>query len=258
MQRVDDRDDGDTSTANIIMVNFDRSNQQRKLELRSFRKDYGKDKKSILFFLAPADKKNVSFLSWEKDNEDEEEDKWLYLPAGRIKTRISGGKKKDPFMGSEFSYADMESTDIEDWEYKFIDRYSPKDKTKLETVIEAQECWIIEATPKKEKLKKILDETGYLKRVSWIRKDNFMVVHGRIWVKKGKRTKLFFARKIELIQGIWTAKELEMRTYKGSIQTQQSRANNLERRTVLVFADMSYNNPIDDAMFTVQQMMIGL
>ena len=258
IKKVDNRDDGETSISDTIMIKVDRKGQQRKLELKSYRKDYGKDSKSILFFTAPADKRNVSFLSWEKDNEEEEDDKWLYLPAGNIKTRISGGKKKDPFMGSDFSYADMESTDIEDWNYSFTDQYTSKDKSKLNPVVNGNDCWIIQALPKKEKLKKIKTEIGYLKRVIWVRKDNFMMVQGRTWVKKGKKTKLFFARKIKKIQGIWTAQELEMRTYKGSITTKKRRARSLQHRTILLFKDMQYNKPLEDAMFTVQRMMRGL
>jgi hypothetical protein len=258
IKKVDNRDDGETSISDTIMIKVDRKGQQRKLELKSYRKDYGKDSKSILFFTAPADKRNVSFLSWEKDNEEEDDDKWLYLPAGNIKTRISGGKKKDPFMGSDFSYADMESTDIEDWNYSFTDKYTSKDKSKLNPVVNGIDCWIIQALPKKEKLKKIKTEIGYLKRVIWVRKDNFMMVQGRTWVKKGKKTKLFFARKIKKIQGVWTAQELEMRTYKGSITTKKKRARSLQHRTILLFKDMQYNRPLEDAMFTVQRMMRGL
>lgn len=258
VKKADNRDDGDTAINETIMIKVDRRGQQRKLELKSFRKDYGVDNKSILFFLSPADKRNVAFLSWEKDDESAEDDKWLFLPAGNIKTRISGGKKKDPFMGSDFSYADMESTDIDDWNYKFTDRYTSKDKSKLNPVVNGQECWIIEALPKKEKLKKIIKEIGYLKRVSWIRKDNFMVVQGRTWVKKGKKTKLFFARKIIQVQGIWTAQELEMRTYKGSIKTKKRRARSLQHRTLLLFKNIKYNETLEDSMFTVQRMMRGL
>ena len=249
VQKVDDRDDGDSLVSDMIMIKIDKKKQQRKLELKTFSKDYGEDKKSIMFFLSPADKRNVSFLSWEKEDDEAEDDKWLYLPAGSIKTRILGGKKKDAFMGSDFSYADMESTDIEDWNYAFVTKYSKKDKKELNPVVEGQECWIVQATPKKSELKKILNEIGYLKRVSWIRKDNFMAVKARIWVKKGRKTKMFFARKINRHQGIWRTDELEMRTYKG---------RRLEHRTILLFTKTDYNMDIDDSMFTEQRMTRGL
>ncbi len=249
IKAIDDRDDGDSSISDMIMVKIDKKKQQRKLELRTYAKDYGVDSKSIVFFLSPADKRNVAFLSWNKDNEEEEDDTWLYLPAGNIKTRIAGGKKKDPFMGSDFNYADMESTEINDWNYKFVTKYRKKDKKELNPVVGGQECWIIESTPKKVKLKKILNETGYLKRISWVRKDNFMVVKGRIWVKKGQKTKLFFARKIRKHQGIWRADEVEMRTYKG---------RRLQHRTLMLFTNTEYNVGIEDSMFTEQRMMRGL
>ncbi len=240
MTRVDNFDDGETSSSEMTMILIDRRGNQRVRQMKGFRKDYGKDTKSMNFFLSPADVRNVAFLSYDWDDEDKEDDSWLYLPAIGKPKRISAGNQKDSFMGSDFTYADMNDLEIKEWDYKFL---------KQSEMVDGMDCWVIEGVPKKEKRKKVINETGYLKVVSWIRKDNFFVVKGKMYVKKGKKIKYFTATDLEQIQGIWTAKKLTM------ITTKRKRK---EHSTVLLFDKVVYNKGVEDEMFTVQRMERGL
>ena len=178
------------------------------------------------------------FDDW--DDEDKEDDSWLYLPAIGKPKRISAGNQKDSFMGSDFTYADMNDLEINEWDYKFL---------KQSEMVDGKDCWVIEGVPKKSKRKKVIDETGYLKVVSWIRKDIFFVVKGKMYVKKGKKIKYFTASELEPIQGIWTAKKLTM------VTTKRKRK---EHSTVLLFNKVVYNKGVEDGMFTVQRMERGL
>ncbi len=240
MDRADNRDDGETSISEMTMILIDKRGKQRVRQMKGFRKDFGKDVKNISFFLTPADVRNVAFLSYDWDDENKEDDNWLYLPAVGKPKRISAGNKKDSFMGSDFTYADMNGMEISEWDYKFLKK---SDK------VGGHECWQIEGVPKKSKRKKVVDETGYLKTKSWIRKDNFMMVRGIMYVKKGKKIKYFTATDIEQIQGIWTAKKLTMVTTKGKKK---------DHSTVLIFNNMIYNKGVENGMFTVQRMERGL
>ena len=240
MVKADIRDDGETSISEMTMILIDRRGNQRIRKMKGFRKDYGADKKNINFFLSPADVRNVAFLSYEWDDENKEDDNWLYLPAVGKPKRISSGNKKDSFMGSDFSYADMNGLEINDWEFKFL-----KENDK----VGGFDCWVIEAKPKAAKKKQVIAETGYLKTISWIRKDNMMSVQSKMYVKKGKKIKYFSASDIEQTQGIWTAKKLSMVTKKGK-RTQHS--------TVLLFDNLIYNKGVEDSTFTVQRMERGL
>ncbi len=240
MQKVDNRDDGDTSTSEMTMILIDKRKNQRVRKIKAFRKDYGKDVKSISFFLSPADVRNTTFLSYDWDDENKEDDNWLYLPALRKVKRISSGNKKDSFMGSDFSYADMNGMELSEWQYRF--------RKKNETV-NGFDCWVIEGVPKKEKRKKVINETGYLKTVTWIRKDIFMSIRSIQYVKKGKKIKYFTASNIENIQGIWTAKKLTMKTTK---------KKRMEHMTILLFDNMIFNKDADDTLFTTQRMERGI
>jgi outer membrane lipoprotein-sorting protein len=60
-----------------------------------------KDDLRVLKFLSPADVKDVGFLVLDEDS------MYIYLPEFHRTRRIASSSKKDPFMGSDFSYEDM-------------------------------------------------------------------------------------------------------------------------------------------------------
>lgn len=240
MKRVEDRDDGETSISEMTMVLIDKRKTQRVRKMKAFRKDYGKDTKSINFFLSPADVRNTSFLSYDWDDDAKEDDNWLYLPALRKVKRISSGNKKDAFMGSDFSYADMNGLKLNEWNFKIV---------KKSITVDTHDCWIIQGVPKKALKKKVINETGYLKTISWIRKDIFVTVKSKLYVKKRKKIKYFKAENLEKIQGLWTAKKLSMTTTRGK---------RMEHKTILLFDKFRYNEGVDDSFFTTQRMERGI
>lgn len=240
MKKVENRDDGETSISDMTMILIDKRKTQRIRKMKAFRKDYGKDTKSINFFLSPADVRNTSFLSYDWDDDNKEDDNWLYLPALRKVKRISSGNKKDAFMGSDFSYADMNGLKLSEWTFKFL---------RKNIAVNGYDCWVIQALPKKALRNKVINETGYLKSISWVRKDIFFTVKSKLYVKKKKRIKYFKAEKLEIIQGLWTAKQLSMTTTRGK---------RMEHKTILLFDKFIFNKGIDDSFFTTQRMERGL
>ena len=64
--------------------------------------------------------------------------------------------------------------------------------------------------------------SAYSKIVAWIRKDNYVVVRSKVWVKKGKRNKYLDVKKLEQIDGIWVATELTMTTKKGKASEEET------------------------------------
>ena len=107
MERVDARDDGDNATQDMEMILIDKNGNQRVREIRSLPPRRGEDTYSIMFFLSPADVKDTGFLTYDYDDDEKDDDQWLYLPALKKTKRIASGDKSGSFMGSDFSYADM-------------------------------------------------------------------------------------------------------------------------------------------------------
>lgn len=237
MQKVDDRDTGETIVSESVLILIDKKKRQRVRALKLFSKEYEEVDKSISFFLSPADVKDTAYMSFDWDDDNKEDDSWLYLPALQKTNRIAASDKSGAFMGSDFSYADIDGVDVEDFTYRLI---------KDSEMVNGFDCWVIESTPKS---KAIIKETGYLTMTSWIRKDIYMQVKAIINVKKGKRVKYFQAKDIEQIQGIWTAKTLQMVTTK---------RNKLEHSSVLKINAVDYQTRVDDKMFENSRLQRGL
>ncbi len=103
MQAVDDRDDGDDGISDLEMTLIDKRGNKRVRKIRSFSKDFGEDDYQLMFFLSPADVKDTGFLTFDYDDDDRDDDQWLYLPALKKTKRIATGDKSGSFMGSDFS-----------------------------------------------------------------------------------------------------------------------------------------------------------
>ncbi len=201
METVDARDDGDTATADFLMILMDKKKNKRIRNIKSIRKDNGEDSKGILFFLSPADVRNTAYMSYDWEGYEKEDDSWLYLPAlARVK-RVAAGDKSNAFMGSDFSYSDINGIEIRDWAYAFA---------KESVILDGKDTWVIQGVPREDAKDRVLEETGYLKSLTWVRKDNFMVVKAKYWVKEGRKIKYFKAEDIQKIDNIWTAQKLTM------------------------------------------------
>lgn len=230
---IDDRDDGEDYTAEMEMVLTNKRGQQRVRKVVSYRKDYGEDSKSVLFFLEPADVKGTGFLSWSYDDEDQDDDQWLYLPALKKVRRISSSGKSDYFMGTDFTYSDMGDRNIDDYTYAHIDTEE----------VDGIECYHIERLPKDDD---VLDETGYSRAEIWVRPDIWMMSKAVFFDKKGKLLKELSVSDFEEIDGIWTANTMHM--------------NNLQKdhQTTLSFSNNQYNTDLDDDLFSQRQLQRGL
>lgn len=101
--------------------------------------------RSLMEFMNPKDVKGTKMLTWSYKNKDD--DQWLYIPAFRRVKRINSSGKSASFMGSEFSFEDLGSQEIEKFNYKWL-----KDDT-----VEKRKVWVLERVPKQD--------SGYSKQV---------------------------------------------------------------------------------------------
>ena len=242
MEKVENRDTGATVMRESTMILIDRKGRRRVRQTKMYSKETDEGTKAITFFLTPADVRNTAFLSHDWDDESKEDDSWLYLPALRKVKRIASADKSGAFMGSDFTYSDIEGVELENYDFTFVDG-------KENETVDGHPVWVIESRPKNANAEQVIKQTGYLKSQAWIRKDNFMLVRGKFWVKKGKKIKYLTIFEIEKIQDIWTANRLQMVTTKRGKK---------EHSTVLQTNSIQYNEPLDDDMFTTHRMERGL
>tara|TARA_B110001454_G_scaffold120393_1_gene112366 strand:- start:512 stop:1261 length:750 start_codon:yes stop_codon:yes gene_type:complete len=165
---VDDRDSPKDMKSNMSMLLTNKNGKTRTSKIRSYSKD--ENKKQILWFLAPADDKGVAYLKIEHENKND--DMKLWLPNFKKIRRISSKKKSESFMGSDMSYEDMTSRNIDEYTYSILG------SEKIDNV----DCYILESVPSGIK-------TEYSKHISWITKDMHLPVKEESFDKNGELLK---------------------------------------------------------------------
>jgi hypothetical protein len=156
MEIQDKMDDGfhdEVSKMEMVLINANGEKNVREMIYQRFEMN-GDGDKSISKFLRPKDIKGTGLLTYEHKEGDD--DQWLYLPALKRVKRISSRNKSGSYMGSEFSYEDLASFEIEKFTYKYI----------REASLDGIPCFVVERYPVDEK-------SGYTKQITFIRKDNY-------------------------------------------------------------------------------------
>jgi len=176
----------DGSEAVVKMTVMDDKKQARERDITMATKLYdgGKTEKRIYRFLSPADVQGTSVLVF--DYESKADDVWIFLPALRKTRRIVSSQKTQSFMGSEFSYGDLNIPAIDDFDYKLMNQEP----------FGGEACYVIEVTPKS---KEIAESEGYSKKTYWVSKDKFAVMRGLFYDKDGKLLKELVTGNIKLL-----------------------------------------------------------
>jgi len=239
MEKVDNRDEGDNRTGDMQMVLIDKRGKQRVRRIATFLKDKGDDTNRLMFFLEPPDVKDTSFLTYDYDDPDRDDDQWLYLPALQKTKRIATSDKSGSFMGSDLNYADMTSRDLEDYDYSFYEKGK-------ESEVRGDKVWVIWSMPRS---KEVIDETGYEKSLLFVRPDIDMVVRVIHWVKDGGYLKYVDMRKVEEIDSIWIATDTLVTKKKGK---------NIVHKTILTLENVRFNQDLNFDLFTIRRLEKGL
>jgi len=177
--------------------------------------------RSVLTFVQPAEVRGVALLV--ANYPDRASDQWMWTPAIHRERRIAFQDRSTRFFGTDFSFEDLEERDTEQYDYSMVG-----DET-----IEGVACWKIESRPRKGK------SSQYTSSQVWIRKDNYVAQRIENFMKGELSRRLTYSR-IELLQGIWTARVLEMADLRRN------------SRTILTFDKLEYNVPMKDENFTLQ------
>ncbi len=235
-RRINARDEGLSVVRDLTMRMTDRRGKSRTRETRGFRKYYGEDKRTVIFYLSPKNVKDTAFLTWDYADPERDDDQWLYLPAMRKVRRISASDRGDYFLGTDLTYEDI----------KLETRVSIRDyhrKTKGEDEVDGHPCYLLESTPVDAKTAR---ELGYGKVEQCVDKEIWMTRRARFWDTKGKPLKTAYFRDIRKVQGIWTQHRIEVENHKTG------------HKTLFLFSHVDYQTPVSDKWFTRDALRRGL
>ncbi|MEE8306733.1 MAG: outer membrane lipoprotein-sorting protein [Gammaproteobacteria bacterium] len=141
----------------------------------------GDGDRSMVIFDEPRDVAGTAFLTFTHRVKDD--DQWLYLPAlGRVK-RIASSNKSGPFMGSELSYEDLSSPEVEKYDYVHLG-----DET-----FDDREHFMLQRTPKDTR-------SGYRRMVVWIDKLHYRTFKIDYYDRRNALLKTLTTERFELYE----------------------------------------------------------
>jgi len=226
-RQIDQRDTGRDSRLDMTMRLFDRQGRARArtLIVTTLRDTGSRGDRVLVRFTGPADIKGTGLLVWEHPSAEDE--RFLYLPAlGRVR-RIAGAEKQESFVGSDLSYEDIGGREVDEYTYAFVQR----DASWTGPDNRGYPAWQLESKARDP-------QAAYPRAVSLVRKDNFIVVAADIFNRRNEREKRYDVRRLEPVEGIWTAMDVVM-------------ANEMQHtRTELVVTAARYNIGLSESDFT--------
>jgi outer membrane lipoprotein-sorting protein len=177
--------------------------------------------RSILRFTDPPEVRGVALLV--VNHPDRASDQWMWTPAIERDRRIALQDRSTRFFGTDFSFEDLEERDVDQYDYELLG----------EETVDGTVCWKIQSVPKQRK------SSQYTRSIVWIRKDNYAFARIESYIKEAAVRRLEYSD-IQNVQGIWTARRMEM--------TDLRRGS----RTRLTLDKLQYNAPMKDEDFTLQ------
>jgi outer membrane lipoprotein-sorting protein len=228
MKLADDRYTGDTAQYRLTMTLSSGRGANRVREVSYYCKDYGDMEKVLMVFRSPQDVAGTGYLSFSYDDDARDDDIWLYLPAMKRTRRITGSGKNDDFMGTDFTYEDMGSRNLN------------KDTFTLmgEETVDGAACWVVEARSKDSR-------DPYGRRVVRVRRDSYVISAVDYYDRQDRLLKTLRVSGIRRIDGIWTALKMEMT----NVQSRHA--------TVIEISDIRFNLPLADNLFEAANLERG-
>jgi len=186
--------------------------------------EYGRSKdglaSAVMAFKSPASVKDTRFLQIE--NKGKADDKWIYLPALRTTRRIASSQGSQSFMGTDATYDDMSTREIDDDTHELLGNETKN----------GFDCWKIKSTPVDA------GSSQYQYRIQWIDKKTLIPVYAEMYDKKGNLVKVLTVEKLENVSGYNIPKVDVLK----NVQTGHS--------TRLSITQIVLDKPIPDRVFT--------
>lgn len=236
IERVNARDEGESVARDLLMVMTDKRGKKRERDTKSFRKYFGDEKRTVIFYQSPKNIKGTAFLTYDYPDADRDDDQWLYLPASRKVRRISASDRGDYFLGTDFTYEDIKL------ESKIgINDYIQK--TVGEETIDGHHCYVVESIPVNEETAK---ELGYGRVLARIDSEIWIVRKAEFWDRKDNPLKTIQNKNISQVQGIWTTHIIDVQNHKTG------------HHTSFTFSNINYQAKVADSVFTERALRRGL
>jgi outer membrane lipoprotein-sorting protein len=171
--------------------------------------------KILLVFDSPADVRGTALLSHAHKVADD--DQWLFLPALKRVKKIASQNRGRPFVGSEFSFEDLSTPEVEKYTYLYLG----------EEALNGLPCYVVQRVSKH-------GTSAYSKELFWIDQQALRVQQVEYFDPAGRLEKRLQVDDYQLYGTHWKAHRMQMQ----NLQTQRS--------TELLWHDYKFQVGLDD------------
>ncbi|MBN1595152.1 outer membrane lipoprotein-sorting protein [candidate division FCPU426 bacterium] len=215
----------------MVMALREKNGSQTVRTLRMFSKKTKDGTNTYTEFLSPADVKGTKFLT--RGNKKGDDDQRLWLPdLGKVR-KIAASGKSGAFMGSDFTYYDMENRDFSDADYTLLGE--EKWTYVKDSVEKNQTCWKIASVPRDP-------DAPYARVNIWVSQEDYFAYKMEMFDRKQKQP----------VKYVYIT---EVRTFGQVIVPVKTVALAADgHKTLLKMEDIKINTGLDDALFTVKQL----
>lgn len=232
---VNARNDGEWVSRKMTMELTDKRGKTRTRHTQGYRRYYGDEKRSVLFYSAPASVKGTGFLTYDYPDVETDDDQWLYLPALRKIRRISSSDRGDYFLGTDLTYEDIKKEgklSTQDYTYEITG----------EAEIDEVPTLVLEGHPKSDDIAK---ELGYSRVKIHIDPKIWMARKAEMWDVNGNPLKVVNYQDIRKINDIWSTHIIKVENLK------------TRHKTVFTFDAFDYQAEVKDKMFEQRNLKRG-
>jgi len=218
------RDEGwgdSMASMEMILMDSQGASSTRLMRLKNLEID-GDGDKGLTIFDQPRDVKGTAFLN--HSHITDADDQWLYLPALKRVKRISSRNKSGPFMGSEFSYEDLSSFELEKYSFNYV-----KDEQLGDIA-----TFVLEQVPTDK-------HSGYTKQITWLDREHYRPLKVEFYDRRGALLKtLTFSDYQQYLNKYWRAHKMVMVNHLSGKSTELN-TSELEFKTGLTDRDFHKN-----------------
>lgn len=209
--------EGAKTKLRMIVAEPNGDKKEREMEVLGRRHD-GRLQTKVTF-LSPQDSAGTKFLTVEKSGGGTEQH--IYLPAYKRTRRVVGREREGSFMGSDFTYSDLVRKDDQGTKHKKL----------ADESIGADPTYVLESIPGN------VEEAGYAKIKTWVRKTDFVPLRTQFFDGSGKLKKTLYVREIGKLEGKPVVKKALMKSENG-------------HTTELIIDDIQPRNDLPDSDFS--------
>jgi len=234
--RVAEREEARSIKRTIVMTLKDKRGRKREREAMVMRSTDGDVRSTRITYLAPKAVRELTFLSKDFMRQTRSDERWLYIPAvGKVR-RIPASDRGDYFLGTDFTYEDMQSDlkfDVEDYNFEYDGTIEYEGKTTHQ----------LSGRPV---TKAVAKQLGYGSFSALVDERSWFPVKIEFFNLKDQPLKTVLVAGLEQIDGVWTPARIEAQHHRTG------------HRTLFEYTNIEHSVDLPKSLFNAQGLVRGI